>query len=286
MEIYTGRVPIPACKKLHSILQVISGSASMFLHAYSLRISFRSSGANIFSVRYFLIKFIFLTGFLFTGIGAFPYNDQLLIPITSPIYKYLDMLLLEAGSSLPLKSKPVSSAEVKNYLESIHPEKLSKAGEKTYNTITKELKEKTLFSYKNEFDFKASVETSLEGYIHSNSAVHWEYGWKERLPMLNIPFEFWFLNFGYACISAAAKENHGMVDENPNYTNLFSLISRSLLSYAISWNNLKSGKEKEQCKAHEGFCLFSYCLFPKLVMGKTIIKIPRLLFSVIQGNTG
>jgi hypothetical protein len=199
-----------------------------------------------------------VVSFLFFFLSATPVflpadNNQKIYPESSLLYDALKCLYLEAGMSIPSTSLPFSAEEILLNLGKIDPDRLSAAGKHSYDYLAENLKTPAVYSEPDGLRFNASVRANVEGYIDSNPDYpQWEYGYKERKPLIDIPLEIWVLSPLYALMEPCIKKDPFVVDEDPhNHTNVITDLStidaqfpfRALLSLGGSHWNVQFGRD-------------------------------------------
>lgn len=153
-------------------------------------------------------------------------NMQYVIPVNNPCYQYLDLLFLEQGTALSFSSRPFNIDEMALNLKCIEKNSLSEAGKILYDRIEKEIKRKSrpspvINNSLYAFDFSGIL--NLEIYYKTDPEIPWKYGYRDRLPMIEIPMEAYFKDNFFGFCSLAAKENPGLTNlVYENHTNWFS----------------------------------------------------------------
>ena len=167
---------------------------------------------------FFLMLMVFI---LLSNIG-FSENNQMIIPIDSDIYTALKTLYLEQGLSIPSTSAPYSIDEIIWTLGRIDYNSLSQNGKNTYDYISEELKNDPLYKNEDRISFNTRLNVNLESYIHTNKDfTQWQYGYEERLPILNSDIELWLFENTYAFMGTVFQKEMFVVEgEENNYTNL------------------------------------------------------------------
>lgn len=190
---------------------------------------------------------VFLAAF---ALGA--QNDQKTYPESSYIYHALTSLYLEAGLSEPSTTLPFSAAEVLHHLDRIDPRTLSAAGKRSYNYILRTLKAPKLYSESDSFAFDGALQANAEAYVQSNRGeVDWEYGYRQRRPMIDLPLEIWALDFFYALLEPSFRQDPFVAEDPGTVTNILTETSqidayfpfRSLLSVGGDHWNVQFGRD-------------------------------------------
>ena len=200
------------------------------------------------------MKKLFFIILLLLSNFCFAQNNQTIIAIDSDIYTALKTLYLEQGLSVPSTSIPYSLDEVIWTLKRVHYNTLSENGKNLYDYITDELKSNPLYTNEGRISFKARLNANIESYLHTNSDfTGWQYGYKERLPMLNNDLELWLFDSTYAFMGSEFKKEMFVVEgEKNNYTNLIfdfkqtdlHIPYRGFFSFGAEHWNIQLGREQ------------------------------------------
>ncbi|RKX77084.1 MAG: hypothetical protein DRP87_10200 [Spirochaetes bacterium] len=202
------------------------------------------------------LKVFFLSFFctaLFSTAFLCAQNNQEIYPVGSDIYYALTALYLEQGLAPPSSSRPFSGNEMRKALDRIDERRLSSAGQKTYRYVKSQLEGRVLYGEKEGLAVNGSLEGNLEGYLHTNiDYTGWEYGYKERLPLLELPLEMWALDWFYANMVLTLKKDPFLVTEDPdnrsNFITDFAVVDvhfpyRAFLSAGGNHWNLRFGRD-------------------------------------------
>ena len=190
-----------------------------------------------------------------TAVSASGQNNQTILPLSWPGYEHLNKFLLETGLPPSFGSKPYSADEVRRYLDRVDPNLLSEAGKKSYYFVLESLKTRTLFRHEEGFGINAALEVNIEGYYHTNYQADWIYGYEERLPLLKLPIDAWFLDSIYANFTASVKEEFQLADPSVTPANYSNIITggdqidmyfpfRALVAWGGRRWNLVFGRDK------------------------------------------
>lgn len=190
--------------------------------------------------------------FFLAALAATSDNNQKTYLEDSDIYHALASLYLEAGLSEPSNSLPFSAAEVLHHLDKIDPAVLSAAGKHSYSYILRTLKAPRLYSESDKFGFNGALQLSAEGYIHSKREyTDWEYGYKQRKSMVDMPLEIWALDSFYALMEPSVKKDPFVPEHPDTCTNIITDLStidpyfpfRALLSVGGNHWNIQFGRD-------------------------------------------
>ncbi len=158
-------------------------------------------------------------------IAAAAENDQAVLPHDSPVIGLLNRIYLEQGK-VPLSSAgPYTADEVLCMLEKIDVKALSSAGRRAYEEIELLLPS---FAPKTPLDLSFAFHPvfAVEGYVNTNpdpATTEWEYGYNDRLAMVQLPTEVWVGESAYVILDLSLKKNRDTLNENlvpANYSNL------------------------------------------------------------------
>ena len=130
--------------------------------------------------------------------GAETSNRQRIIALDSEVYQDIDALYMMNGFAPPSYARPWSEDEIDHILSKLQPEKLTGPAKLAYENIQKKLSKKLLFGKEEKAFASISGTVNLEGFFKTNDdRKEWVHGYEERLPLFDIPFEFWL---GITCI--------------------------------------------------------------------------------------
>ncbi len=150
-------------------------------------------------------------------------NDRRILPLSSPVYRQVDLLYLELGLAPASQARPWSQAELGSILGRIDESRLSGAGRRTLAQVERNLRRRSLYAEAGPAAFNAGLELNLEHYLHvplSSSPPAaigdyvWTHGYEQRLPVFTVPLELWLWDSLYAAFDLTMKEEHGAVS-NP-----------------------------------------------------------------------
>ena len=153
--------------------------------------------------------------------GAETSNRQRIIALDNEIYQDIDALYLMNGFAPPSYTRPWSEDEIDHILKKLEPEKLTGPAKLAYDNIQKKLSKKLLFGKEEKAFASISGTVNLEGFFKTNDdRKEWAHGYEERLPLFNIPFEFWLWNNMYIDVDLSIRESHDVLfDSDYDYTN-------------------------------------------------------------------
>ena len=146
--------------------------------------------------------FIIMIALLFPAFAAKGQAvNAYVIPVSSPVYDYMDDLYLLCGMARPSTNRPWSTAEAMMILERIEKTSLDGTALKLYEKIDGILSEGLRWSFGSDFQMDAGIEFALEMYAHSNTddfttEEDWERSYADRKSLMRVHFEFasgtWF----------------------------------------------------------------------------------------------
>ena len=153
--------------------------------------------------------------------GAETSNRQRIIALDNEIYQDIDALYLMNGFAPPSYTRPWSEDEIDHILKKLEPEKLTGPAKLAYDNIQKKLSKRLLFGKEEKAFASISGTVNLEGFFKTNDdRKEWAHGYEERLPLFNIPFEFWLWNNMYIDVDLSIRESHDVLfDSDYDYTN-------------------------------------------------------------------
>ncbi len=187
--------------------------------------------------------------------GIYSENNQKVIHLSSELYQEMKAVYLDAGLSMPFSSFPWTKDEFLRALDRVPVAALSGKGKTLFSHILSELKERPFFKEEGgRFSFDMSLEFNLESYLHTNNnPSSWTHGFEERLPLLNLPIEFWFFDSFYMDVEIGLKEEYRAISEdNNNHWNIFRKFnnidwyfpSRAFLSVGGEHWNIQLGRDQ------------------------------------------
>ena len=186
--------------------------------------------------------------------GAETNNRQRIIALDSEIYQDIDALYLMNGFAPPSYARPWSEDEIDHILKKLQPEKLTGPAKLAYDNIQKKLSKRLLFGKEEKAFASISGEVNLEGFFKTNDdRKEWAHGYEERLPLFNIPFEFWLWDHMYIDVDLSIREAHDVLyDSDYDYTNApeniqyidASIPYRAYMSIGGSNWNVQLGRDK------------------------------------------
>ena len=123
-------------------------------------------------------------------------NTQQIIPLSSPLYRYIDRLYILEGHSRPSSARPWSASEASLILSRVE------GNSPLYAEVERILEEGLRFKFSDGFQFDVSLDLNIELYTHSNGEDFntdrdWVYGFEERRPLAKLNFEFLVGDFFY-----------------------------------------------------------------------------------------
>ena len=91
-----------------------------------------------------------------------------------------------------------------------------------YENIQKKLSKKLLFGKEEKAFASISGTVNLEGFFKTNDdRKEWVHGYEERLPLFDIPFEFWLWDHMYIDVDLSIREAHDVLyDSDYDYSNI------------------------------------------------------------------
>ncbi len=154
--------------------------------------------------------------------GAETSNRQRIIALDNEIYKDIDALYMMNGFAPPSYARPWSEDEIDHILKKIQPEKLTGPAKLAYENIQKKLSKRLLFGKEEKAFVSLSGTVNLEGFFKTNDdRKEWVHGYEERLPLFNIPFEFWLWDHMYIDVDLSVREAHDVLyDSDYDYSNI------------------------------------------------------------------
>ena len=153
-------------------------------------------------------------------------NTQRILPLDSPVYGYLESLILETGLSIPSTSRPFTAAETGAYLQRIPFSLLSEAGKKTYQAVINLLAVKPLYREQENFQFNPVLTVNLEAYVHSStSGEEWEYGYERRKPLIEIPLQIYLFDTFYADLQPCLQKDPFVAESTETWNNIITDFS-------------------------------------------------------------
>lgn len=203
-----------------------------------------------------ILRLICLTAFI--SILAFPCfgdgNRQRIVPLDSEIYKDIDTLYLIKGLTPPSYARPWSEDEIDMILSKLDPDHLEGAEKLAYDNIIKSFQKRILLGKEEQAGVAIKLKANLEGYVKTDDdRDEWEHGYEERLPLVDIPFEFFLWNNFYIDFNLTLREAHDVVtDCDYDYCNVPEKIQnldptipfRAFMSAGGNHWNVQFGRDK------------------------------------------
>lgn len=133
---------------------------------------------------------------LCTSISLSLYSQpaQKLWPVSDPLFGLIEQLYMMQGAAAPSTSGPWTTGELQQMLEYLDacPADGSKSYWELREAVTERLGRESRFAISENIDLDTSLIYSFECYMHTNAdafyeASHWQYGWLERAPFLELP---------------------------------------------------------------------------------------------------
>ena len=154
--------------------------------------------------------------------GAETSNRQRIIALDSEVYQDIDALYMMNGFAPPSYARPWSEDEIDHILSKLQPEKLTGPAKLAYENIQKKLSKKLLFGKEEKAFASISGTVNLEGFFKTNDdRKEWVHGYEERLPLFDIPFEFWLWDHMYIDVDLSIREAHDVLyDSDYDYSNI------------------------------------------------------------------
>jgi len=154
--------------------------------------------------------------------GAETRNRQRIIALDSEVYQDIDALYMMNGFAPPSYARPWSEDEIDHILSKLQPEKLTGPAKLAYENIQKKLSKKLLFGKEEKAFASISGTVNLEGFFKTNDdRKEWVHGYEERLPLFDIPFEFWLWDHMYIDVDLSIREAHDVLyDSDYDYSNI------------------------------------------------------------------
>ena len=149
-------------------------------------------------------------------------NRQRIISLDSEVYQDIDALYMMNGFAPPSYARPWSEDEIDHILSKLQPEKLTGPAKLAYENIQKKLSKKLLFGKEEKAFASISGTVNLEGFFKTNDdRKEWVHGYEERLPLFDIPFEFWLWDHMYIDVDLSIREAHDVLyDSDYDYSNI------------------------------------------------------------------
>lgn len=157
-------------------------------------------------------------------------NLQFIVPTDAQIYQELSVLAVAEGRHLPSGTGPWSVGELLIYLEDLKDGASSDlAGD--IAAVERQLRDLAYLPDDTGFLFDLSLELNTETYIHSNEHEafnedeEWVVDYTERLPLANLPLEFWAGEHFYGYMEFTARNNRfyaGTGSTEPFFSDIFS----------------------------------------------------------------
>lgn len=181
-------------------------------------------------------------------------NRQRIIPLDNELYQDIDALYIMNGLAPPSFARPWSEDEIDHILSKLQPEKLTGAAKLAYDNVQKKLEKRVLLGKEEKAFVSVGATVNLEGYLKTNNdRDEWVHGYEERLPLVEIPFEFWLWEHMYIDVDLSIKEAHDVpIDSDYDYSNIPENIKyidpsipyRAFLSVGGHNWNVQLGRDK------------------------------------------
>ena len=140
-------------------------------------------------------------------------NLQKIYQTDSTEFSMIRNLTIELGMSAPSSAGPWSGAELQSMLDRLAGIPLSKEKRTVYDWLCDKLPSADSTRTNSDFNFTVTPEAAAEIYAHTNSGTaydedtEWIEGYKERAPLISIPFEMWGTDLMYGFIDLTLQNN-------------------------------------------------------------------------------
>ena len=125
---------------------------------------------------------------------------QEIIPLSSRLYKDMDVLYLVTGNGTPSNARPWSKSEASQILSRIDRASLTKTSAAFYDSILQTISGGLRFQFDDGFQFGVAMDLNFEGYYHTNGTdfnleTDWIRGFEERKHPIRFIFDFGLKDF-------------------------------------------------------------------------------------------
>jgi hypothetical protein len=126
-------------------------------------------------------------------------NSGTMLALDSPVYRYMEILYSQAGMTAPNTARPWSVGEARRLLERVRGRVPGEAARQLAGRVHDELYERKLLHREEHFGFDLNPQVNAEGFYafrgrtgSANEEAEWIHGYRERLPMLELPLEWYY----------------------------------------------------------------------------------------------
>jgi hypothetical protein len=166
-------------------------------------------------------------------------NAQKVIAVDTEVYDLVRAVYIEQGLGLPSQARPWSVEELEYHLARVVESRLSAAGRGATRRIRELVAPAPAYVEAGGLAFAAGLTASLEAYAHIGELPDpdvgsrddivlpdddvWEHGFKERLPLLQVPLEVWLFNALYVDLTIDIRQEPRVsIDEPDTPTNVIT----------------------------------------------------------------
>jgi len=186
--------------------------------------------------------------------GAESKNRQRVISLDDDIYKDVDTLYMLKGFAPPSYGRPWSEDEVDRIMAKIDPVKLSEQEKRLYDNIYKNMEKRVLLGKEEKAFMSVKAKVNLEAFAKINKdRDEWVHGYEERLPLFNVPVEFFLWDNMYIDVDLSLREAHDVASNcDYDYSNIPENIKfidpsipyRAFMSVGGNHWNVQLGRDK------------------------------------------
>ncbi|MCF7914816.1 MAG: hypothetical protein K9L66_06610 [Spirochaetaceae bacterium] len=145
-------------------------------------------------------------------------NTQTIIPASSIVYEYLNVLSAQQSKVPPLTERPATKELILDALDMVDYHQLSSSALHIYEELLRELKPQPGYTEPEGLSLSFKAEVNLETYMQTDYAhVDWLQADSQRLPFIYVPIEGWFSDRLYARFDYPIRKVPFLFEESPRH---------------------------------------------------------------------
>ena len=163
----------------------------------------------------FLLSIMLL---FFGGTILFSQNTQDMVPVSSRVYEYLQVLAAQQNKVTIIIERPASRQKILGELDKLEYDQLSSSAQALYQQVLQELKPSPLYTEAGGLAIDVGMEMNLEGYAEADSEhVRFAVPDTGRRALLKIPLEAWLFDSFYGKFEMPVKKEPFLYERVPDH---------------------------------------------------------------------